>query len=136
MIFIPFFALALGFLIASLLSFGPVVNEVGMYLAVSSLAGIDTFLGGIRSAQEGKFATDVFVSGFVVNVLIASFLAWLGDHIGVNLVLVSAIVFGMRIFTNLSLIRRYLVTRWRDEMERRKERQAAATAATPTQTTP
>lgn len=135
MILIPFVALALGFLIALFLNLGPVTSDIGIYLAVGCLAGIDTFLGGIRSAQEGKFATDVFVSGFVVNVLIAFFLAWLGDKIGINLVLVSAIVFGMRIFTNLSLIRRYLVTKWRDEIERRKERQATQ-AATSSQSAP
>jgi len=135
-ILIPILAVAVGILLGYVLRLGPVTGTEGVYLSVSCLAGLDTFFGGIRSAQESKFSTDVFVSGFVVNVLIAFFLAWLGDQIGQNLVMVAAIVFGMRIFTNLSLIRRYVVTKWQDQAARRKEQALAAQAAASTSSTP
>ncbi len=126
MIFIPILALILGFLLAYLVGLPPASGVEGKYLAVAALAGMDTVFGGIRSGLEKKFHNDVFLTGFISNVLIAFFLAWLGDNIGLDLFLVAALVFGMRIFTNLSLIRRFILTKWQDERERK--RQAAAQA--------
>jgi small basic protein len=57
--------------------------------------------------MEGKFHRDVFLSGFFANTLLAAFLAWLGDGIGVDLYLAAVVVLGSRIFLNLSLIRRF-----------------------------
>ena len=96
---------------------------VALYLAVACLAGLDTVLGGVRSGLEGKFHADVFLTGFVSNIIIAFFLAWLGDKIGVNLSLAVALVLGARIFTNLSLIRRFLLTKWQDARERKRLQQ-------------
>jgi len=92
----------------------------GQYIAIACLAGLDTLLGGIRSGIEGKFHNDVFISGFVSDILIAFFLSWLGDRIGVNLFVAAAIVLGARIFTNLSLIRRFLLTKFQDARERKR----------------
>jgi len=55
-------------------------------------------------------------------------LAWLGDRIGIDLFLAVALVLGARIFTNLSLIRRYLLTKWQDAKERKRLQQLAAQA--------
>jgi small basic protein len=105
-----------------------VPGAFGQYLAIACLAGLDTVLGGIRSGLEGKFYNDVFVTGFISNVVIAFFLSWLGDRIGVNLFLAAAIVLGSRIFTNLSLIRRFTLTKLQDARERRRlQRQSETT---------
>lgn len=122
MILLPIIALLVGFLLPHFLKIGPVTGPQGQYLAVACLAGLDSVLGGIRSGLEGKFHNDVFLTGFVSNTLIAFFLAWLGDQIGLNLFLVAALVIGSRLFNNLSLIRRYLLTRWRDSRDRRRLR--------------
>lgn len=128
MILLPVVALLVGFLLAYVLRVGPVTGIVGLYLAVACLAGIDSILGGVRAGLEGKFANDVFVTGFLSNVVIAFFLAWLGDRIGINLFLAAVLVLGWRIFTNLSLIRRYLLTKWQDSRERKRaQRQATKT---------
>lgn len=121
MILVPFVAMLVGAMIA--LAIGrPVSNDVfAMYLAVACLAGLDTVLGGIRSGLEGKFHTDVFVTGFVSNIVISFFLAWLGDRLLINLYLAVALVLGARIFTNLSLIRRFLLTKWQDARERKRQ---------------
>ncbi|MBS1718962.1 MAG: small basic family protein [Armatimonadetes bacterium] len=119
MILVPFISLFLGVLGAFFLV-GPIKGEAGQYLAVACLAGLDTILGGIRSLQEGKFSNDVFVTGFFSNVIIAFSLAWLGDKIFLNLFQVVALVLGARIFTNLSLIRRILLTKWHDARERKR----------------
>jgi small basic protein len=115
---IPLLALIVGILIGLKTAF-PVGGPVGLYLAVGVIAGIDSVCGGWRSALEGKFQNDVFVTGFVSNVLIAAFLAWLGDHIGLNLFLAASLVMGWRVFNNLSMIRRHLLNRWLDARARR-----------------
>jgi len=128
MLLLPILALALGAYIATAVAIGSLPGAMGQYLAVACLAGFDTVFGGIRSGLEGKFRTDVFITGFVSNILIAFFLAWLGDQIYINLFLAVALVLGARIFTNLSLIRRFALTKWQDARER-KRLQALAQSA-------
>ncbi|HXH60447.1 MAG TPA: small basic family protein [Fimbriimonadaceae bacterium] len=113
MFLIPLLALIVGVLVG-IKTAVPVSGIVGIYLGVAVIAGIDSVFGGWRSALEGKFRNDVFVTGFVSNVLIAAFLAWLGDHLGINLFLAAALVMGWRIFTNLSIIRRIGIERWKE----------------------
>ncbi|MEZ0325036.1 MAG: small basic family protein [Fimbriimonas sp.] len=125
---IPIIALMIGAAIALVVKLGPFPGATGQYLAVACIAGLDTVCGGIRGGLEGKFRTDVFVTGFFSNVLIAFFLAWLGDQIYINLFLAVALVLGARIFTNLSLIRRYALTKWQDMRERQRLQKAAQQA--------
>ncbi len=96
----------------------PVGGLGAQYIAVACLAGLDTVCGGIRSGLEGKFHNDVFITGFISNSLIAFFISWLGDQIGINLFLAAALVLGSRIYTNLSLIRRFALSKWQDARER------------------
>ncbi len=119
MIFLPVIALVVGILLGILLNAG-VDAKLGLYFGIACLAGLDTVCGGIRSGLEGKFRNDVFITGFVSNVLIAFFLAWFGDKIAVNLYIAVAFVLGARLFTNLSLIRRYALTKWQDAQERKR----------------
>jgi small basic protein len=131
-ILLPLFALILGAALA-LIFVQPIRGVEGQYLAVAVLAGVDSVCGGFRSGLEGKFRNDVFITGFISNTLIAFGLAWFGDKIFLNLFLAVALVLGARIFTNLSLIRRYLLTKWQDSQEKKrleKLAQQAAPAAT------
>jgi small basic protein len=86
--------------------------DFASYLSLATLAGLDSVLGGIRAGLEGKFRSDIFLSGFVVNMLVAVLLAWLGDTIGVEgLYLAAVVTLGGRAFMNLSVIRRHLLDR-------------------------
>ena len=134
MILIPFVALIIGAFLAFEFV-GPQKGISGQYLAVACLAGLDTILGGFRSGLEGKFTNEVFVTGFISNILIAFSLAWLGDKIFVDLFLAVALVLGARIFTNLSLIRRIVLTKWQDARERRRLQQRAAAQQTQAEST-
>lgn len=124
MIAVPFLALFVGALLAVAFNVQPLNGIYGQYLAIACLAGLDTILGGIRGGLEDRFDTAIFVSGFFSNIAIAFLLAYLGDKIYLQLYLVVAFVFGVRIFSNLSLIRRSIVIIIKDSLARRK-RQAA-----------
>jgi small basic protein len=116
-------ALILGILLPDLLRIKASNALLTQYMAIACLAGLDSLCGGIRAAMEGKFHNDVFTTGFFANIVIAFFLAWLGDQIGINLFLAAVIVMGGRIYTNLSLIRRFLLTKWKDARERSRLQQ-------------
>lgn len=86
-------------------------QSVARYLAVSVLAGLDTAFGGLRATLEGDFDTAIFVSGFLANTVLAALLTYAGDLLGLELYLAAVFAFGVRIFTNLAMIRRHLVKR-------------------------
>ena len=129
MILVPFIALFVGAVLALVFQVQPLTGAQGQYMAVACLAGFDTVLGGIRGGVEGRFENSIFVSGFLANIAIAFLLAYIGEKIYLPLYLVVAFVFGNRIFSNLSLIRRAVITKVNDEVARR--RRAAALAAGP-----
>lgn len=108
-ILVPFLGGLVGFLIvyASQYTIPPYLAP---YFSLAALAGLDSICGGIRAGLEGKFHDDIFLSGFLLNSLLAGFLAYMGDRIGVDLYLAAVLVLGWRVFTNLSLIRRYFLT--------------------------
>ena len=129
MIFLlPIVGLVVGAIAAFILKVGPQGGYTGQYLAVACLAGFDTICGGIRSGLEGKYTNEVFLTGFISNIAIAFGMAFLGDYIGLDLFLAVALVLGSRIFTNLSLIRRVLLTRYQDARERKRLLDLAAQA--------
>ncbi|MGI6487698.1 MAG: small basic family protein [Syntrophomonadaceae bacterium] len=90
--------------------FLPVVYS--KYMSIAILAALDSVFGGIRAYMEDVFDNVVFVSGFFVNILLAAGLAYLGDRLGVELYLAAVVAFGVRIFQNLAIIRRYLLKKW------------------------
>lgn len=79
------------------------------YLGVAVLAAIDSALGGVKASLEQTFDDRVFASGFVVNTLMAAFIVFVGDRIGVReLYLAAVVAFGVRVFSNLGAIRRLM----------------------------
>ena len=83
------------------------------YLGVGVLAAIDSCLGGVRASLERTFDDRVFVSGFITNTLMAAFIVFVGDRIGVReLYLAAVVAFGIRLFDNLGAVRRLMFQRW------------------------
>lgn len=109
MIVLPILGFVVGFVTVYKLNIR-LPSEYASYIGVATLAGLDSVFGGIRAGVESKFHDDIFFTGFVVNMILAGAIAYLGDLIGVELVLAAAVVLGGRVFLNLSLIRRYLLT--------------------------
>lgn len=110
MIALPLLGLAVGFALIYMLNV-TVPASYASYLSLATLAGLDAVIGGLRAGLEEKFQTDIFVSGFLVNTLLAVFLAYMGEQVGVDLFLAAVVAIGGRIFLNLSLIRRYWLTK-------------------------
>jgi len=65
-------------------------------------------LGGMNARIKKTFKLSIFLSGFFGNAVIAVFLAWLGDKLGLPLYLAAVLVFGTRLFQNFAEIRREL----------------------------
>lgn len=81
-----------------------------LYISVAILACLDSVFGGVRAILENKFDLVIFISGFFGNSIIAAFLAYLGDRLGVPLYYAAIFTFGNRLFENFGKIRRSLIT--------------------------
>lgn len=79
------------------------------YLPVVVVAALDTVLEGARARLEGGYQEAEFIVAFVSNSLLASFVVWVGDRLGIpDLSIGVIVVFGVRMFQSLASIRRYL----------------------------
>ncbi len=105
---IPLAGLLVGVLLALVLRIN-VSYELARYSAVGILAAVDSVLGAIRAELDGSYDNRIFISGFIVNALVAVLLTFVGDRLGLDLYLVALITFGLRIFQNVALIRRHFL---------------------------
>jgi small basic protein len=106
---IPAIGLLLG-IAAGLLLDVQVPLTLQPYLPIAVVAALDAVFGGVRAVMDGVFDDKVFVISFISNVLIAAFIVFLGDQLGVGAQLSTAVivVLGIRIFTNVANIRRHV----------------------------
>ena len=107
---LPLVGLAVGLLIGSLVSVS-IPAEYARYTAVAILAALDSVLGAVRANLAGQYDNTIFITGFFTNTLLAGVLTFLGDRLGVELYYAAIFAFGVRLFNNLALIRRHLLTR-------------------------
>ena len=87
-----------------------VPDWLGPYLPIAVVAALDAVFGGLRAKLDDIFDAKVFVISFVANVLVAAFIVFLGDQLGVGAQLSTAVVvvLGIRIFGNAAAIRRHI----------------------------
>nr|WP_295971550.1 small basic family protein [uncultured Bacillus sp.] len=107
---LPILGLLIG-LILGMLTDIRIPVEYSNYLSIAVLAALDTLLGGIRAYLQGIYDEKVFVSGFFFNIILAASLAFLGVHLGVDLYLAAVFAFGVRLFQNIAVIRRIIITK-------------------------
>lgn len=91
------------------------------YLSIAVLAALDTIFGGIRANLQQVYDDKVFISGFFFNIALAAALAFLGVHLGVDLYLAAIFAFGVRLFQNIAVIRRILITKWEERHIKKDE---------------
>lgn len=80
------------------------------YLPIMVVASIDTLLGALRAYLDHEFSDRAFIFSYMWNVLLASFIVFLGIQLGVAAQLTTAVivVLGIRIFSNAAALRRYI----------------------------
>lgn len=105
---LPLAGLLVGILLGLVLNVN-VGFELARYSAVAILAALDSVLGAVRAELDGVYNNRIFLSGFVVNAIVAVLLTFIGDRLGLDLYLVALITFGLRIFQNVALIRRHFL---------------------------
>ncbi len=108
----PVIGLLIGLIVGAVVSVSIPV-EYARYTAVAILAALDSVLGAAKAALAGEYDQAIFVTGFFANTLLAGLLTLLGDRLGVELYYAAIFAFGVRLFTNLALIRRDLLVRFR-----------------------
>ncbi|MGI5891625.1 MAG: small basic family protein [Bacillota bacterium] len=111
---LPIFGLIIGIVCGSLFTFA-VPPVYAQYLSVAVLAALDSLIGGWRAILEDKFDGPILMTGFFTNALLAAGLAYLGDLLGLDIYLAAVIAFGLRIFSNIGVIRRHLIMRYRQK---------------------
>ncbi|WP_404382836.1 small basic family protein [Knoellia locipacati] len=106
---IPALGLVLGIAVGVLLQ-PEVPLWLQPYLPIAVIAALDAVFGAVRAVLDGIFNDKVFVISFLSNVVVAAFIVFLGDQLGVGSQLSTGVVvvLGVRIFSNVASIRRHL----------------------------
>jgi small basic protein len=89
--------------------------EMVKYLSIGIMAALDSVFGGIRDLYEKNFDAVLMLSGFFTNALLAAALAYIGDMLSIDLYYAAVFAFGVRLFSNLSLIRVYIIGNLREK---------------------
>lgn len=96
----------------------PVISYTySSYLAIAIIAALDSVFGGITSVLKKNFDLKIFVSGFFCNAILSMLLTYLGQKLNVDIYLAAIVVFVGRMFTNLTIIRRYYVDKWSNKIQ-------------------
>lgn len=117
---IPVIGLIIGIILGYFLNIN-ISDTYSLYIPVAILAALDTVFGGARASLEKKFDSEIFISGFFGNVLIAALLTYLGEKLNIPMYLAAVVVFGGRLFNNFASIRRLLIEKGRNKMKHREE---------------
>ena len=106
---IPALGLVIG-IVAGVLMQPEVPVWLQPYLPIAVIAALDAVFGAVRAVLDGIFNDKVFVISFLFNVVVAAFIVFLGDQLGVGSQLSTGVVvvLGVRIFSNVASIRRHL----------------------------
>ena len=94
---------------------------ISQYVAIAIVAAFDSILGASSAIYQKRFNFLVFITGLICNAIIAAFLVFIGKRLGIDIYLAAVVVFVMRIFKNIAVIRWHFV-------EKYEQKKAAKTA--------
>lgn len=80
--------------------------------AVIMLAAIDSLCGGISAKINLNFSDKILISGFLINLIFGLFLISLGNFFGINLYCIALLIFGLRIFKNISALKDFFLKKY------------------------
>lgn len=117
-----FIAILIGCIVGAILGmYAPIIPYTySGYLAIAIIAALDSVFGGITAVLKGNFNLKIFVSGFFGNAILSILLTYLGKKLDIDIYLAAIVVFVGRMFTNLSIIRRYYVEKWEEKSKKIK----------------
>lgn len=103
----PIIGLLIGLLIGGLLPIEfPVINN--QMVTVFVLSATDSLFNGFLAKIENRFNALFFFFEFILNTLMAFGIVYFGIIMGYDLFIAVAIIFGVRIFHNLSQLNQKL----------------------------
>jgi len=105
---LPIIGLIIGVIIGTIFPIS-IPAEYAKFMSVALLASLGCVFGGLRAGIEEKFDNTVFITGFFTNALLAAGLVYIGERLGIDLYYVALLAFGLRVFQNLAIIRRYFL---------------------------
>lgn len=105
---VPIIGLLIGIILGIILPIN-IPRTMSLYMSIALLACLDSVFGGIRASLENKFDTDIFISGFFGNAILAAGLTYLGDRLNVPIYYAAIVVFGGRLFQNFAVMRREII---------------------------
>ena len=119
-------AIILGCIIGALIGINaPMIPYTySTFLAIAVVAALDSVFGGITSVLKKNFDLTIFISGFFGNAILSILLTYLGQKLNVDIYLAAVIVFVGRIFTNMSIIRRYYIDKWSKKYDTRHNKKS------------
>ena len=118
-----YIAIIIGCIIGALIGINaPIIPYTySTFLAIAVVAALDSVFGGITSVLKKNFDLVIFISGFFCNSLLSIALTYLGQKLNLDIYLAALVVFVGRMFTNLTIIRRYYIEKWTAKIaEKRK----------------
>ncbi len=80
-------------------------GALSLYFAVGIFAAMDSIIGALKSILENDYDSKNFITGFLLNSILAIILAYIGDKLALPLYYAAIFVFGVRLFENFSKIR-------------------------------
>ena len=118
-----YIAIIMGCIIGALIGINaPVVPYTySTFLAIAVVAALDSVFGGITSVLKKNFDLVIFISGFFCNSLLSIALTYLGQKLNLDIYLAALVVFVGRMFTNLTIIRRYYIEKWTAKIEEKRK---------------
>lgn len=109
---LPLLGILIGIILGMVFPFS-IPLAYSSYMSVAVLAALDSVFGGIKSHLENQFESDVFLTGFFGNAILAAGLTYIGDRLDVPIYLAAIFVFGSRLFQNFAVIRRQILLRFK-----------------------
>ena len=85
------------------------------YTAVAVLGIIDSLLGAVYADTKREYESGIFVSGLLLNSLLAIGITYFGDRLGLELYLGVIVVFSLRMFQNVAGIRYHFWQQFQDK---------------------
>lgn len=101
----------------------PVISYTySTFLAIAVVAALDSVFGGITSVLKKNFDLTIFITGFFCNSILSIALTYLGQRLNIDIYLAALVVFVGRMFTNLTIMRRYYVEKWVEKRDQKAKR--------------